>query len=297
MMPVILCGPTASGKSAVAAALGRLLGGGIVCGDAFQLYQGLPILTAQPGPGERAQAPHLLYGSVPPGEDMDAARYARMAGDALAGIQARGLRPILTGGSGLYLKAVTHGLSPLPPVDAALRAELEALPPPELATRLLALDPGAAATVNLRNPRYVQRALEIVLLTGRPAAEWKTSFAQGPRPGLRAFILQRDRAELHDRVNQRTLAMVEEGVLAEVAALPPDLSATAAKTIGLRELTAVLRGGLPLAEAVTAIQQATRQYAKRQITWFRRETWMEPVDCTARAPGEIAAEIHRRLLE
>jgi tRNA dimethylallyltransferase len=290
---LFLTGPTASGKSAVALALAKLTGGEIVCADAFQLYAGLQILTAQPSVEDFATVPHHLYGSVPLTEEMDAARYARMAEACIAEIHARGKLPIITGGSGLYIKALTHGLSALPPADPSLRAELDALTSEERIKQLLTLDPDAAATVNLRNPRYVQRALEIARLTGRPAAAQKESFASGPRPGIRGIFLHRDRAELYERINQRTLQMIHGGVLDEVRAIGPDkLSATARKTLGLRELQQVISGHLPLEEAVTSIQQSTRQYAKRQTTWFRRERWMESVDCTGCSATKVAARIH-----
>jgi tRNA dimethylallyltransferase len=294
-MIIFLSGPTACGKSSVAASLAQQTGGEIVCADAFQLYAGLPILTAQPGADELAAAPHHLYGTVPLTEDMDAARYSRMADEVIAEIQARGRPAVITGGSGLYIKALTHGLSPLPPADSKLRTELDQLSAEELTSRLLALDPRAGDTVNLRNARYVQRALEIAILTGRPAAEQKTSFAAGPRPGIRGFFLHRKREDLYDRINQRTLDMMASGALEEVRAVPPEISATARKTIGLNDLQRALTGESSVEEAVAAIQQTTRHYAKRQMTWFRRETWMETVDSTGRKTQEIAAEICQRL--
>lgn len=292
---LILTGPTACGKTDVAVALAQRTGGEIVCADAFQLYAGLPVLTAQPSAADRAAAPHHLYGTVPLTEDMDAAKFARMAESCVAEISARGKLPIVTGGSGLYIKALTHGLSPLPPADAKLRAELDVLSNEERAARLLELDPAAGETVPLANPRYVQRALEIVMLTGRPAAEQRTSFAAGPRPGIRGIFLRRSREELYARINARTLAMLEQGAPDEVRALPPAISATAEKTIGLRELRAVLAGELSLTDAAAAIQQTTRRYAKRQETWFRRETWMEPVECAGRNAEEIADAILQRM--
>jgi tRNA dimethylallyltransferase len=291
---LVLTGPTACGKTDIGLALARRMGGEIVCADAFQLYAGLPVLTAQPTAADRAEVPHHLYGTVPLTEEMDAARYARIAEACVAEIEGRDRLAIVTGGSGLYIKALTHGLSPLPPADAPLRVELEALTAEERTARLLALDPVAGETVPLSNPRYVQRALEIAILTGRPVAEQRTSFQSGPRAGIRGIFLQRDRAELYDRINARTLAMMEHGALEEVRALTGDLSATAEKTIGLRELRAVLAGGMSMADAISAIQQTTRRYAKRQETWFRRETWMETVECGGRSAEEIAEIIPDR---
>ncbi len=290
-MVLILTGPTACGKSDVALALARRTGGEVVCADAFQLYAGLPVLTAQPSAADMAAVPHHLYGSVPLTEDLDAAKFARMAQNCVAEIEARGKPAIVTGGSGLYIKALTHGLSPLPPADAGLRAELDALTAEERVSRLLALDPAAGQSVSLTNPRYVQRALEIAILTGRPVAAQRTSFATGPRPGVRGIFLHRDRDELYARINARTLAMLEDGALDEVRTLPPEISTTAAKTIGLRELRAVLAGQMALSDAIAAIQQTTRRYAKRQETWFRRETWMETVECTGRSAEEIAVGV------
>ena len=290
---LLLTGPTASGKSAVALALARITGGEIVCADAFQLYAGMPTLTAQPTAEHMAMAPHHLYGSVPLTEEMDAARFGRLAEACIVEIKARGRLPIITGGSGLYIKALTHGLSPLPPGDATLRAELDGLPPGELTARLLALDPEAGATVPLANPRYVQRALEIATLTGQPVAAQKTSFAAGPRPGIAGVYLHRDRGELYERINTRTHQMIAGGVLNEVRGLPSLLSITAQKTIGLRELQSVAAGTLSMEDAIVAIQQNTRRYAKRQGTWFRRESWMPAVNATGCSAEDIAAEISR----
>lgn len=273
---LVIAGPTASGKSAVAAAVAQRTGGEVVCADAYQLYAGLPILTAQPSALELAAAPHHLYGCVPLNGEMDAAAYARMAEACIADIQSRSRLPILCGGGGLYLKAVTHGLAPLPPADEALRARLAAEPPEALVAQLLALDPAAAQTVNLRNPRYVERALEICLLTGRPASELRSNFTAGPRPEFTGHVILPEREMLYSRVNARTQEMFSQGVVDEVRALDGSrLSATAAKTLGLREIQSFLAGDLSMPEAVEAIQQATRHYAKRQGTWFRRETWMQ----------------------
>ena len=288
---LILSGPTACGKTNVALALARHTGGEIVCADAFQLYEGLPVLTAQPRPSEMAAVPHHLYGSVPLTEDMDAAKFSRLAEAAIADITARGRLAIVTGGSGLYIKALTHGLSPLPPADAALRAELDLLSNEERAARLLSLDPAAGESVPMANPRYVQRALEIVILTGRPAAEQRTSFASGPRPGVRGVFLHRSREELYTRINARTHEMIAQAALDEVRALPDHLSVTAQKTIGLRELRAVISGSMSLPAAIAAIQQTTRRYAKRQETWFRREIWMSAVDAGNRSAEETAAQL------
>ena len=293
-LPLYLTGPTGSGKSAAALLLAEATGGEIICADAYQVYQDIPLLTAQPSPADQARAPHHLYGSVPLSHEMDAAHFERAALAAIADVQSRGHLPIVCGGSGLYIKALTHGLSPLPPGDPQLRLELERLSPTQLAARLLQLDPGSAAQLNLQNPRHVTRALEICLLTGQPASALKQSWAMA-RPGVRGVFLDLPRDVLYDRINARTLAMVAEGVLAEVAALPEDtLSATASKTLGLWDFRAVADEATSLPEAIASVQQATRHYAKRQSTWFKRETAfvnlpLSPLD----SPAEVAENIRR----
>ena len=277
---LFLAGPTASGKSAAAARLAAAISGEIVCADAFQLLAGLPILTAQPDASDLATAPHHLYGSVPLGSPMDAGRFAALASPVIADILARGHTPIVTGGSGLYLKALSHSLAPLPPANPTLRAEIDALPPVSAISQLLALDPAAATTVNLRNPRHVQRALEISLLTGQPASSLRTSFQSGPLPASRGVILTRDRSDLHHRIALRTQSMLTLGVLDEVSTAATTSNPAPTCAIGFSDFLAAARGTLPLHDAIAAVTIATRQYAKRQDSWFRRESWMTTITAT-----------------
>lgn len=292
--PVFITGPTGSGKSAVALALAAMTGGEIVCADAYQIYRGMEILTAQPSPEDLRAAPHHLYGFLDPSEEMDAGRFETLARETIDEIRSRGRLAIVCGGSGLYVKSLTHGLSPLPPGDPELRKTLEALSPEELAEKLTELDPVSAEQLNLKNPRHVIRAIEICLLTGRPASELKQSWA-APRPGVRGVCLEPDRQDLYDRINARARRMVEAGVLDEVRRLEDvELSATAEKAIGLWELRAALDEVTTLDEAVASLRQNTRNYAKRQITWFRREECfirlpLSPLD----TPEEIAGRIRK----
>ncbi len=290
-----LTGPTASGKSAVALALALQAGGEIVNADAFQLYRGLDILTAKPTSNERAQAPHHLYDALDPGDTCDARRYRDLALPVLHEIAARGAVPIVVGGSGLYVKALTHGLDPLPGADPALRARFATLSLEQKVAELLALDPAAPANVPLQNPRYVERALEICLLTGRPQSELRTSAGREPPEPVRGVCLTWERALLHERINARVLAMLAGGAVEEVAAAGA-LSATLEKAIGVRELRAHLSGELTLDEAAAAIQQATRRYAKRQMTWFRRETSLQTICLRPdQTPDSVAAAIRALL--
>lgn len=268
-------GPTASGKSALAISLAEEIGGEIVNADAFQLYAGMQLLTAKPSPEELDRVPHHLYSVLPTTETCDAQRFHSLALPVLVDIVQRGKVPIVVGGSGLYIKALTHGLSPLPAGSPAVREQFKGLTDGEKIVWLLQQDPEAATTVNLRNPRYVERALEICLLTGRPQSGLRRSFAQ-KEPEVNGVILDWDRERLYERINQRTLEMFKAGLVDEVAGLGP-LSPTAEKAIGIREVREHLEGRAPLEQAISAIQQATRNYAKRQVTWFRRERCFQTI--------------------
>jgi tRNA dimethylallyltransferase len=274
--PIYVCGPTASGKSTLALELAAAHDGEIVNADAFQLYRGLEILSAAPSPAERGGLPHHLYGVLDASATTDAGRYARMAAPVIAAIQARGKTPIVTGGSGLYLKFLTHGPAPLPTADAALRAELDATPLDDLVARLRELDPVEASRTALANRRFVSRAVEICLLSGGKASALRDQWESRTRritSGLRGIVIRRDRPALHARIAARTRAMLDGGAIAEVAALA-DPSATCEKAIGYRQIRALIAGEIDRSACEDLINAATRQYAKRQETWFRREQWL-----------------------
>ncbi len=282
-----LAGPTGSGKTAVALALARLVPPvEIINADAYQAYRGLEILSAAPSAAEHTLFPHHLFGVLDPSQENDAASFAQRARQTIAEVATRAL-PLVVGGSGLYLKAITHGLAPTPPGDPELRADLDALDLEEIIARYQALDPVGAAETNLKNRRYVTRNLEICLLTGRPASELKSEW-QEQAPAIRAVYLHRDREDLRERIGQRTRAMFEAGVLDEVAALG-ELSATAAKAIGIPQIRACLRGEMDRESCLEAIAQATRAYAKRQETWFRREAAFEKLPLPADESAEATA--------
>lgn len=270
--PFFVVGPTGSGKSALAVELAERWDGEIVNADAFQLYKGLDICTAKPSAAERARVPHHLYDVLALTEVGDAAFFAELAKPVIDEIAGRGKVPIIVGGSGLYVKALTHGLSPLPS-DAGLRSKLEHLTTRERVAWLLVRDPHAATTVNLKNDRYVTRALEICLLTGQPQSELRSAWKLH-EPYYRGVLLQWPRELLHIRINQRVLAMVQAGLVDEVATAG-DLSGTADKAIGVNEVRRHLAGELTEHEMIEAIQLATRQYARRQEKWFRREKGFE----------------------
>ena len=209
----------------------------------------------------------------PPHRRLRAQKFRRLALSAIKEINRRGKRAIVVGGSGLYLKTLTHGLAPLPPVDHQLRAELHALSLAELNARLLAVDPLSAAEIDRQNKRRVVRALEIFAQTNRPASAQRAQWAEGASDVEGVFVF-RERAELYLRINRRVEDMFRQGVTDEVARLG-EISDTAAKMLGLAQIRLLLAGELSLPECVAAIQQATRRYAKRQLTWFGRQPTFE----------------------
>lgn len=275
--PIYICGPTASGKSSLAISIAKDLDGEIVNADAFQLYRGLEIVSAAPSEAEKAILPHHLYGVLEPTESADAQRYVELARPVIEEIQSRGKTPVVTGGSGLYLKFLTHGAAPLPTGDAALRAEMDARPLEDLVVELTALDPVEASRTALQNRRFVSRALEICLLSGQKASDlrdgWEKQTAEIASK-LRGIVIQRTRPDLHARISLRTRAMLDGGALEEVAALK-DVSGNCEKAIGFREVRSLVTGEIDRATCEELINAATRQYAKRQETWFKREKWLE----------------------
>lgn len=271
-----LVGPTACGKTQLAADLAERLDAEIVSADAFQIYRGLSLLTAQPNESLLRQARHHLVGTCPLTEELSAAKFRELALSALAEIDARGKRALVVGGSGLYVKALTHGLAPLPAIDQELRAQLDALSLEELNNRLAAVDSLGAQMIDRKNKRRVVRALEIFAQTKKPASAQREEW-QETAPRVQGIFVFRERDGLNSRINARVEEMFRDGVVEEVARVQ-NLSETAAKTLGLTEIRRLLAGKVSEAECIVAIQQATRRYAKRQLTWFRRQTNFEPLN-------------------
>ena len=289
--PLYVVGATCSGKSALALALAESLGGEIVNADAFQLYRGLDICTAMPSPEDFARVPHHLYGVLNTEDLCDAKFYSELARPVINDITSRGRLPIVVGGSGLYVKALTHGLGPLPPGDEGLREKLATMTPQERITWLLLRDPAAAETINLKNDRYVTRALEICILTGKAQSALRKAWEQDS-PSFSGICLSWDRAALYERINGRVLAMFKAGLINEIGRLG-SLNGTATKAIGVTEVRSYLNDECTLAEATLAMQQATRNFAKRQLTWFRRETAFKTL--IANAEDSPESLFHRSL--
>ena len=274
----LIAGPTASGKSALALALAARSGGTIINADSAQVYADLRVLSARPAPEEEARAPHRLFGHID-GADTgySAARWAGEARLAIAEAAAAGSLPILVGGTGLYMRTLIDGIAPVPPIDAKVRATARALPVAEAFDALALEDPAAAERLSPADTTRVARALEVIRSTGKPLAEWQEAREGGIGDDidLRAVILLPDRAWLFDRIDQRFAAMLETGAIDEVRALlaRTDLSADAPvrRAIGMPEIAALLTGGIDRHTAIERGTIATRQYAKRQYTWFRNQ--------------------------
>ncbi len=297
LQPVFIAGPTAVGKSAVALALAEKLGGEIISVDSMQVYRGLDLGTAKPSAAERAGVPHHLIDVAELTEAFDAAKFVALAQQAVTEIQARGHVPIFCGGTGLYFKAYLDGLGEAPPSDEKLRAELEAAPLSELLRELEQRDPATFARIDRNNPRRVVRAVEVIRLTGKPfsaqRAEWNPSSILHP-PSSAFFCLARQSADLHARINVRVDEMFTQGLVEETRRLLPqglEQNKTAMQAIGYRQVVEHLRGERTLAATIDLVKTKTRQYAKRQLTWFRKYA---PAQWLELSPGTALADICRR---
>jgi len=296
--PVFLAGPTAVSKSAVALALAEKIGGEIITVDSMQVYRGLDIGTAKPTTAERKKIPHHLLDVCELNEAFDAAQFIRLAQKAVAEIQARGRTPIFCGGTGLYFKAFLDGLGEAPPADEKLRAELEVAPFAALLAELRERDPAAYEKIDKQNPRRVIRAVEVNRQTGKKfseqRAEWTTQRVEAT--GRKIICFTRSAEDLHRRINARVDEMFRLGLVDETRELLKHGLAEnkfALQAIGYRQVVEHLRGERDLAATIELVKIRTRQFAKRQLTWFRRHghcEWMEL------ASDETVEEVVARIL-
>ena len=286
---VLIAGPTASGKSALAVKIAEKIAGMIINADSMQVYRDLRIITARPTPEEEARVPHRLYGHIDAAENYSVGRWSVEVAKTLAQAESVGQVPILVGGTGLYFKALTQGLAAVPPtppdVRAAVRARLEVLGPEGLHAELEKRDPAMGARLKPGDRMRVARALEVLEATGRSLAAWQR---EGMRPILAPeqaskFFLNPDRAALHARIDARFDAMLAEGAIEEVRALDArglDPLLPAMKAHGVPWLRRYLHGEITLEEAAAGGKQDTRRYTKRQLTWFRHQMpgwrWVAP---------------------
>ena len=284
LSPILITGPTASGKSALAMAIAEHVGGVIINADSMQVYRELRILTARPSPEEEARLPHALYGFVPSSDAYSAGRFVTDVADALAKARQAGRRAVIVGGTGLYFKALLEGLSPIPAIEPAIRehwrAEAERRGAADLHRDLAARDARMAERLASSDTQRIVRALEVIEQTGRSLADWQQVSGVPVIDEAHAvrLLVTLDREDLHARVDARFDHMLASGALNEVQALEalqldPDLPAM--RAIGVRPLLAVVRGDCSLEAAAEAAKVETRQYIKRQETWIKRHmiTW------------------------
>ncbi len=293
--PVFLAGPTAVGKSEIALALAEKIGGEIVSVDSMQVYRGLDIGTAKPSPGERKKIPHHLIDVCDLTEAFDAAQFVRLAQKAVEEIRSREKIPIFCGGTGLYFKAFLDGLGDAPATDATLRAELEATPLEKLLAELRERDPATFEKIDRQNPRRVVRAIEVIRLTGKPfsaqRAEWGIQNSKFKIQNY--FCFTRPAEDLHRRINRRVDIMFQRGLVAETEQLLQRGLAEnkfALQAIGYRQVVEHLRGERDLAATIELVKIRTRQFAKRQLTWFRRHGNCEWIELLPDEPAEKVFE-------
>lgn len=290
---VLLAGPTASGKSELALALAEQLGGEIISVDSMQVYRGMDIGTAKPSAAERAHVPHHLVDIIDLSESFDAARFVSAASRAIEEIRSRARLPILCGGTGLYFRAFLEGLGEGPPTDPALRAELQATPLPVLLQELQERDPTTFERIDRHNLRRVIRAVAVIRITGRPFSELRSTWKPAPQlQGVVAFGISRQPEDLHERIHRRVDLMFERGLVAETEQLIKvglETNITAMQALGYRQVAEYLRGMRSLPETIALVKSRTRSYAKRQLTWFRRQMQLEWITLTPTGALDAAA--------
>ncbi len=288
----LIAGPTASGKSALALTLAERINGVLINADSAQVYRELPILSAGPTAKDYARADHRLYGFQDGALPCSAADWATRARTEITDVHAQGRLPILVGGTGFYIRTLLDGIAPVPEIDLAIRHAIREASTEENRRRLAELDPGAWAKLKPADKARIARALEVVLSTSRPLAEWQQDRTGGIANDidLSPLVLLPPREWLYQRCDDRFSRMIDQGAVQEVQALLArdlDSSLPIMRAIGVREIASFLRGDASVDEAIAAGQQATRRYAKRQYTWFAHQPpaewhrFHEPVDAAA----------------
>lgn len=284
-MPIFIAGPTAVGKSAVALAIAEQLGGEIISVDSMQVYGGLNIGTAKPSSEEQKSITHHLIDIAKLDEGFDAAKFCDLAEKAIGEIQSRNHVPIFCGGTGFYFKAFLEGLGEAPPANSALRTDLEKIPAAELLRELEMRDPVSFEKIDHKNLRRVIRALEVIRLTGKPfSAQRNDRSGTAPSSSARSFGLSRTNADLHDRINRRVDEMFKHGLVAETETLLKcglEKNQTAMQAIGYRQVVEHLAGKRSLPETIELVKIRTRQFAKRQMTWFRWQMQLQWIQVDA----------------
>ncbi len=312
--PIFLAGPTAVGKSEIALCLAEKLGGEIISVDSMQVYRGLDLGTAKPTPAERVRVPHHLIDVVDLTAPFDAAKFVELARQAVTEIQSHGRVPIFCGGTGLYFKAFLEGLGEAPVGDPKLRAELEAAPLADLLRELEQRDPVTFSKIDQKNPRRVIRAVEVIRLTGKPFSALRAPWGEADTVGssrcddrtaqravLTILALTRKQEDLHARINVRVDKMFAAGLVEETRRLLNhglEQNKTAMQAIGYRQVVEHLRGARSLSETIELVKTKTRQFAKRQMTWFRKHASLQWIELMCDdSPASVVALVKARLTE
>lgn len=298
-----ICGPTASGKTALAIEVAKLVGGEIVSADSMQIYKGMDILSAKPTEAEMQNIRHHMIGVIDTSSYFSASHFREMAGEIIEDIKARGKTPILCGGTGLYIDAVSRGMRFSEKADEKLRSELKAISEKpdgeiELHNMLKKMDPEAAEKYPPGDVRRVIRSIEINVLTGmtRKEQEYRDSLIEDTYQA-HLFAIDWEREILYERINRRVDEMVKNGLINEVSDLMKSLdkdSSTSVQAIGYKEIAQALRGEIAMSDAIRNLKTATRNYAKRQVTWFKRDarvTWLSPENETVQSLARHIASI------
>ncbi|MBQ8507022.1 MAG: tRNA (adenosine(37)-N6)-dimethylallyltransferase MiaA [Clostridia bacterium] len=302
---IVIAGPTASGKTACAVELCRKIGGEVVSADSMQIYRGMDVLSAKPTAGEMRGVPHHMLGIASPAEKYSAAKYRDMAREVIADILARGKVPMLCGGTGLYINAVTRPMEFSETCDEALRQELIAIGETpggrrRLHDMLREIDPEAAGKLHENDVRRVTRAIEVYRLTGRTQSE-QARLDAGREGDYNEtfFALRWPRDVLYARIDRRVDEMIQDGLIEEVRELRKDEQShpTALQAIGYKEIAAALEGRLAMDEAVRLVKQFSRNYAKKQMTWFQRDPRAVWLDAEGKSAGAITDEMIKYLEE
>ena len=304
---LMIAGPTASGKSEIALILAGRLPGEIVSVDSMQVYRGMDLGTAKPSADEQRAARHHLIDVAECNETFDAARFVSLAREAIDHIGGRQRVPILCGGTGLYFKALREGLGEAPPANPSLRAELERIPISLLLEELAAKDPATFQRIDRKNPRRIVRAVEVLRVSGQPhsrqRAAWFSPLEGASKDAPAIFVLRRESQDLHSRINARVDRMFAAGLVAETRGLLArglEQNRTAMQAIGYRQVVEHLQGKRSLPETIALVKTKTSQFAKRQMTWYRRQLpvcWIDVAadEAAASAADRIQAGFERQI--
>ena len=293
---LVIFGPTASGKTGASIEVARLLDGEVINADSRQIYSRMPILTAAPSASEKGDVPHHLFEIIDPAERVSAGRWAEMALTKIEEVLARGKRPIVVGGTGLYLRTLMEGISEIPAVPEDVEELFRGRPVEELYEELQALDPDLAAKLHATDTQRITRGLVVHSHTGKPLSEWQAIPAKAPPYRFTRLAISPEREELYERIGKRWGLMVEAGLIAEVEALKDDgytLAMPGLQGLGAEEIYDYLDGHLSWDEASRSAVQGTRHYAKRQVTWLRNTYGAEQVFENAGALVAWVKEVYR----